>query len=1402
MKKTILENIRNSRWFKCSIVYFTALTLHVQGAMVAMATPLTVDSIESDFASNPLFELAINDAIYQHRSNDYMERSAVDAKNMESFYQELSSSVPTAVSGINMPRYVGTPLVESRYIRKQIHALLGRNLINADLAQFATEVAQLNTLYSNARWFLQNEQTNAKYGDVLDLDQESSGLQRDMVWPEFRVIQGERVVVPVVYLTNDTVTERRVTDHQTEFNGTSVFNELFIENVNVQFGRNAFLQVAGDLRNNGGSINGVGDLEIVSGGNVQNLSGIVAANGDLTINAQGNVDNISGVIKSGDNLIIGANSINNETVVHRYDFGYRQGGSFGEVSRLDSANGDIILRAYDNILVQGGILNAPSGDIRLASNGSIYVGPVQYTDHFEGRNTQRTRTQILQSYFTAEQNIELFAGGSILIDAAEFTSDQGHIDLLAQMGITIEDELRQSSYNGTWRGGDKTISSYKSVAMRSILDAGLGVRIHSDFGDITMRAADIRTTEGTAVNAANGSVNLLITKETDHYSYSEVKESLFTVTTINRGHNIETAIQNEIVGGFSVQALNSINVEYEGVVDGDFNDQINAFRDIDGLSWLVDLRDDQSLDIDWTEVETVYDEWNRRNTSLSPAAMAFIAVVVAVATQGAGAALVGSSAGATTTAVAQAAITSIANIAVTASANSLLNGANPFEALGDAFEAVFSTEGLIRVATSVVTAWAIAQIDADFFTEISPEQVDSSLLFDAVDSLSLEGQLLQAITHSAVRSGISTIAVGGDFTDFSDAFVQSLAQNAVNNLGRHMAEKIGAAFDSPDASNLDTALRYIAHAGAGCIIGAANAAIINSDSSENCAAGAGGAFVGELIADVHKSQAEISEDVEKLERFMHKYGLRNKSELDNLTPEQLNELKNINVFEAQDDLNQLMRDGIPLVRLGVALTAFVAGANADQINTAVNTGVNAAENNALFLIPIAILLLKAADIALTVHEYYTLSTKLDQATTEEERMIILRDHFGEKLAEAALEQIAKKLIPGLTTFETLLEIAGRKIKKWTTRDIRGIKLPEPPKCFVAGTLIHTAEGMKPIEQIRVGDLVLSRDEFTLETKYKRVTRLFENKNQPVIDITLIDKNNQSESLGVTFEHPLRLAANTWKKAGLLGIGDQIIDDDGEVLTVGKVSQRRGVYTTYNFEVEDFNTYFVGKFGAWAHNSCNLDDLISNGGKQINDDIIIGAYGNKFVRQTDGTYLNVGPAKVKRVQSGGGCGGQSNCLNVTLEADTHYIVSSKRNGSNSEYIYTTDANGRVESVSGDLDLEPGFRSSYQQRQAGSDGFPSDEGGHLIGTQFDGPGDGINLVPQNWELNRGAGSPWRAMESAWADALSDTPPKSVTVNMRLEYPSSGSNLPNRPDRFVVEWEIDGQKFSEIFRNQAGG
>ncbi|WP_018016379.1 DNA/RNA non-specific endonuclease [Teredinibacter turnerae] len=144
---------------------------------------------------------------------------------------------------------------------------------------------------------------------------------------------------------------------------------------------------------------------------------------------------------------------------------------------------------------------------------------------------------------------------------------------------------------------------------------------------------------------------------------------------------------------------------------------------------------------------------------------------------------------------------------------------------------------------------------------------------------------------------------------------------------------------------------------------------------------------------------------------------------------------------------------------------------------------------------------------------------------------------------------------------------------------------------------------------------------------------------------------------------------------------------------------------------------------------------------------------------------------------------------TPDADKIYIV-------NGRHFYETDGLGRTTKVQAELEPSPNARSCYQQGLAANCGATTDDGGHLIGAQFQGVGAQINLVPQDWELNRGAGSPWRAMEESWANAKADG--LKVEIEMDVIYTDNGL----RPEQFVVKWKIEGIPDQETFFNQAGG
>lgn len=116
------------------------------------------------------------------------------------------------------------------------------------------------------------------------------------------------------------------------------------------------------------------------------------------------------------------------------------------------------------------------------------------------------------------------------------------------------------------------------------------------------------------------------------------------------------------------------------------------------------------------------------------------------------------------------------------------------------------------------------------------------------------------------------------------------------------------------------------------------------------------------------------------------------------------------------------------------------------------------------------------------------------------------------------------------------------------------------------------------------------------------------------------------------------------------------------------------------------------------------------------------------------------------------------------------------------------------IEGTLNLNQAPRNEYAQRVAGRlDRLPTDDGGHLIATRFNGSGSLDNLVPMDSNLNRGK---WRLMEDEWAKALGAG--KEVSVKIEVVY----SGLSQRPTEFIVNYWIDGNQITKIFLNIAGG
>jgi RHS repeat-associated protein len=150
-------------------------------------------------------------------------------------------------------------------------------------------------------------------------------------------------------------------------------------------------------------------------------------------------------------------------------------------------------------------------------------------------------------------------------------------------------------------------------------------------------------------------------------------------------------------------------------------------------------------------------------------------------------------------------------------------------------------------------------------------------------------------------------------------------------------------------------------------------------------------------------------------------------------------------------------------------------------------------------------------------------------------------------------------------------------------------------CFAAGTDVHAEDGLVAIEDVDVGDLVWSRSEDTGEVALRRVSRTFVTTKQPILSLVLEGSSGESDILRVTDEHPFRTKERGWVEAGDLGIGEEILQLSGGWLRVAGATVEQKRETVYNFEVEGFHTYFVGKQGAWVHNTCGKFTWMVDGG---------------------------------------------------------------------------------------------------------------------------------------------------------------------------------------------------------------
>lgn len=138
--------------------------------------------------------------------------------------------------------------------------------------------------------------------------------------------------------------------------------------------------------------------------------------------------------------------------------------------------------------------------------------------------------------------------------------------------------------------------------------------------------------------------------------------------------------------------------------------------------------------------------------------------------------------------------------------------------------------------------------------------------------------------------------------------------------------------------------------------------------------------------------------------------------------------------------------------------------------------------------------------------------------------------------------------------------------------------------FGAGTLVMTADGLRPIESITVGQMVYSRNELSFADKAQAVTDLL-GREAPSYRLL----RTEHDSFKVTDEHPVWVQGKGWTVAAHVAVDDVIASEQGDTQVIDNVAVNQPL-RVYNFTVANTENYFVGSGGLWAHNAkaCEID----------------------------------------------------------------------------------------------------------------------------------------------------------------------------------------------------------------------
>ncbi|QVX15944.1 filamentous hemagglutinin N-terminal domain-containing protein [Pseudomonas congelans] len=389
---------------------------------------------------------------------------------------------------------LGDGLYEQRLVQQAVVARTGQAFIDGQ----TSNEAQFKYLMNNA--IASKQQLNLAVGVSLS-SQQVAALTHDIVWLEEHEVNGEKVLVPVLYLAQ---ADNRLgpTGALIAGNDVSLIAGQNLDNVGTLRAANNLSAAAGNDLVNSGLIEAGNRLDLLAGNDLVNKSGGIIAGRDVTLTAlRGDVIN---------ERTVTSHQSAADDATWRKDFA-------DSAARIEAAN-DMSLQAGRDVKNTGSVLQA-GRDLSISAGRDVAIDSAQTEKgQTRGANSSNSSITQLSSTVSAGRDLTAQAGRDINVIASSIDAKRD-IAMAATENLTLSSAAdEQHSY-----GKSKKVTEQEDHVSQVSADLKAGGSVALQAGqNLDVIASRINAGSNIALDAAQ---DLTIASAQDESSYFYAKKS-------------------------------------------------------------------------------------------------------------------------------------------------------------------------------------------------------------------------------------------------------------------------------------------------------------------------------------------------------------------------------------------------------------------------------------------------------------------------------------------------------------------------------------------------------------------------------------------------------------------------------------------------------------------------------------------------------------------------------------------------------------------------------------------------------------------------------------------------------------------------------------------------------------